>query len=196
MDTAANHLNDLRNGNEMGLKHYMAEFGKPLRYYAYSIIHNKEAAEEIVADAFVKLWQGRDRAQAPESVKAFLYLATRNACLDYLESPRNRPPLDIAVAADMANTDQDMLTRIIHAELMERIETELDKLPAQQAAIFRMTYIDGLSTEEICERLGTTPGTVYQARSRVAATLKHIARQRGFLVYPLALHCLMATYTA
>ncbi len=196
MNAVINHLNDLRNGDEAGLKHYMATFGKPLRFFAYTIVHNKEVAEEIVADAFVKLWQGREQAKTAESVKAFLYLTTRNACYDHLASPKSRQALDIAAAEDIANGDKDVLTQIIHAELMERIESELDKFPPQQAAIFRMTYIDGLSVEEICARLDTTPSTVYQARSKVLGALKRIARQRGLLLYPMTIQGVLHAYFA
>ncbi len=177
------YFNDFRAGKEAALSHYMNGHGKSLRYFALQIIHDREAAEEIVSDAFLKLWMKREDFANPEKIKAFLFIATKHACLDYLDTPRQRVQLDGEVADELLSDDADSLSQIIHSELIGLVCREIDKLPAQQAAIFRMTYLEGLSTEEICEKLGTTENNIYFSRSKSLKTLQAIFRGKNLLVY-------------
>src|SRR5690606_26999886 len=130
--------------------------GKSLRFFAYNIIRNKEAAEEIVSDVFFKLWSGRERFATPQKIKAFLYIATRNACYDYLDSPKNRVHYDVDITDQLQHPQPDLLAGIIEAELVELVYQEINNLPEQQAAVFRMSYLEGMTTDEICDTLGIT----------------------------------------
>ncbi|SEN43005.1 RNA polymerase, sigma subunit, ECF family [bacterium A37T11] len=187
------YFNDFRAGKEAALNHYMNGHGKSLRYFALQIIHDREAAEEIVSDSFLKLWMRREDFASPEKIKAFLFIATKHACLDYLDTPRQQVHLDGKVADELLSQDADSLSQIIHSELIELISQEIDKLPAQQAAIFRMTYVEGLTTEEICEKLGTTESTIYFSRSKSLKTLQAIFKGKNLLIY-LALLQLLAQH--
>src|SRR5690606_16352483 len=102
---------------------------------------DKEAAEEIVSDSFYKLWQGRENAKSVESIKAFLYISTRNACYDYSGKLKNRVHSEEDALETLVCQNSDILTQIIYTELIQLIAQEVDKLPQQQAAVFRMTYL-------------------------------------------------------
>ncbi|WP_257670197.1 RNA polymerase sigma factor [Parapedobacter tibetensis] len=179
MKQAIQYLRQVQLGQESGLMYFMSKFGKSLRFFAYSIVQNKEVAEEIVSDSFYKLWKGRDRVKSVDSMKAFLYITTRNACYDYVGSPKNNLKTEEEEAlADLVEPDADILTQMIHVELVDIVVQEVNNLPEQQATIFRMSYLEGLSTQEICERLGTTTNTVYFARSKALTTLKKVFEQK------------------
>ncbi|RZF62245.1 RNA polymerase sigma factor [Sphingobacterium corticibacterium] len=177
------YFQDFKNGRESALKYLMTRYGKELRFFAHSIIRNKEIAEEIVSDAFFKLWQRRDKVVKESNIKAFLFITTRNACYDYLDSPQYRRYSDVEIEEEMAMADDDVMTRIIRVELIQLVIAELEKLPEQQAAIFKMTYLEGLNVDEICAQLHTTQSNVYFARSKAISTLKQIFKSKNVLVY-------------
>jgi RNA polymerase sigma factor (sigma-70 family) len=52
--------------------------------FAKSIIRNKELAEEIVSDVFVRIWQRREKVPQIENFRLYLYISTRNTALNYL----------------------------------------------------------------------------------------------------------------
>ncbi|MBD1432495.1 sigma-70 family RNA polymerase sigma factor [Sphingobacterium sp. DN00404] len=183
MKTNIGYFEDFKNGRESALKYLMTRYGKELRFFAHSIIRNKEMAEEIVSDAFFKLWQRRDKVVKESNIKAFLFIATRNACYDYLDSPQYRRSSDVEIEEEMAMADDDVMTRIIRVELIQLVIAELEKLPEQQAAIFKMTYLEGLHVDEICTRLHTTQSNVYFARSKAISTLKQIFKNKNVLIY-------------
>jgi len=175
-------------GEESGLKYFISKFGRSLRYFAYSITHDKEISEEIVSDAFYKLWQGREKIKTEQSIKSYLYIVTRNACFDHVEKFKNKIYVEEDVLKDMQAVDADFLTKIIYSELLEMIAIEITKLPHQQAEIFRMAYLEGLTPDEISIKLGTSINNVYFAKSSALKTLKKVFKQKNLTYYFALLH--------
>lgn len=184
MDAIDRHLELLQQGNQEGLRYFMQQHARALTYFAHRMVKETVVAEEIVQDGFIKVWEARDRFESPDKLKSFLYVATRNACLNHLELVGNRRhTLVDDLANDLQQPGSDVLTGMIHAETIALIHQELLRLPDQQATVFRLVYFEGLSTEEICERLGTTPNAVFLARSKAIKTLQKIFRGKEMLVY-------------
>src|SRR5690606_1169547 len=175
-------------GEESGLKYFISKFGRSLRYFAYSITHDKEISEEIVSDAFYKLWQGREKIKTEQSIKSYLYIVTRNACFDHVEKFKNKIYVEEDVLKDMQAVDADFLTKIIYSELLEMIAIEITKLPHQQAEIFRMAYLEGLTPDEISIKLGTSINNVYFAKSSALKTRKKVFKQKNLTYYFALLH--------
>src|SRR6476661_8352305 len=55
-----------------------------LTQFAHSIIRNKELAEEIVSDVFIRIWQKRAALHTIANFKLYLYVSTKNTALNYL----------------------------------------------------------------------------------------------------------------
>ncbi len=183
MEISDKKLVDFCSVKEVGLQYFMSKYGHSLRYFAYTITHDKHVAEEIVSDSFFKLWNGRAKVKTEQNIKAFLYLATRNACFDHVGKatlPLNSEGDELP---EISSSDTDILNRIISVELVELLIVEIEKLPEQQAEVFRLTYLEGLSTQEICERLGTTASNVYFARSKALNTLRKVLEGKGLKYY-------------
>ncbi|WP_144043740.1 sigma-70 family RNA polymerase sigma factor [Sphingobacterium cellulitidis] len=162
----------LTSGQEFGLKHYMKVHGSALRYFAFSIVKDKSVAEEIVSDSFVKLWTGREKVSTESGIKAFLYISTKNACLDHINLLKNKVVHDYEILDELTSPNEDILTKMIQIELIKLIVEEVEKLPKQQARIFKMTYFEQKETDEICDELGLSSSSIYFARSKALATLK------------------------
>lgn len=178
------HLLLLQSGNEEGLRFFMSNYGNHLRFFAYKITRNKEVSEEIVSESFYKLWQGHEKATSLESVKSFLYYATRNACYDHVGSAYYKTlQHGEELLWDTAEDKNDALTQIIYTELIGQIVAELDKLPKQQAEVFRLSYLEGMDTSEICKVLGTTANNVYFARSKALSALKVVFKEKDLSLY-------------
>jgi len=174
----------LKDGHQQGLEYFMQRHLRALTYFARRMVKEVEVAEEIVQDCFVRVWESRNRFESAENVKAFLYIATRNACLNYLDAASTRRHArSEELSEDIQHPDSDVLTGMIHAETIALIHQELERLPEQQAVIFRLIYFNGLSTEEICESLGISANAVFLARSRATQTLKRVFKGRNLLYY-------------
>lgn len=174
----------LQTGNEVGLRYFMRQHGEKLRFFAYKITKNKEVSEEIVSESFCKLWQGREKAVSVEGIQSFLYLVTRNACYDHIDSSYHKTiDLEEEPLWDLIDSKSSILTHIIYTELINQIVAELDKLPKQQADVFRLSYLESMDTQEICKILGTTPSNVYFAKSKAVSTLRLIFKEKNISLY-------------
>lgn len=193
MSLCDKHIKELAADKELGLSYFINKYEESLSFFAYKITRNTEATEEIVSESFFKLWQRRHKLPNADFVRSFLFLVTRNACYDYINSVQEKQirsheelPLDIE------ENRTDILMEIIYAELIEQVAAELDKLPKQQAQIFRMSYLEGMETSEICEELNTSASTVYFSRSKALVTLRKALEKKDINLYLslIALHFL------
>ncbi|TYP98393.1 RNA polymerase sigma-70 factor (ECF subfamily) [Sphingobacterium allocomposti] len=183
METFDKQISDLKTGKETALRFFMDQYAQPLRFFAYKLIKDKPVATEIVSDAFVKLWERRLQFDSAEPLKSFLYVVVRNSCLDHLKHSRNKYSHDDQLLAELHSDDQDILTKMIYTELIALVVQEIEKLPRQQAHIFQLSVVEGKNTTEICDELGTTPSTVYFARSKAVATLKKVFSDKKISLY-------------
>lgn len=173
MNSPNPHLSALICGQEDGLKHYMKLYGTSLRYFAFRIVKDKLLAEEIVSDSFVKLWLGRNKIKSESSIKAFLYISTKNLCLDHVNLIKNKVIHENdETLNELLSPSEDMLTKMIQMELIKLIVEEVDKMPKQQAKIFKLSYFEQKETEEIIDELGVSASSIYFARSKAIASLK------------------------
>lgn len=195
MNTGDDQISDLHQGNEAVLRFFMDQYSRSLHFFAFKYTKDEQVAAEIISDAFVKLWECRKKILSTDHIKSFLFLVVRNSSLDHLKSKRNHYLNDEALMMELGTGDQDILTKIIYSELIELIMVEIDKLPKQQAAIFRLSVIDGKETKEICEELNTTPGTVYFARSKALSTLKEIFASKKISFYQITLALFLHSVT-
>lgn len=126
--------------------------------YAWGILKRQEAAQDIVQDAFEKLWRIRATVDPKRSLNALLYTMVRNLALNYKRSNKyeagtlpEQGPLDDAPQAD-ERMDTDML-RV-------RLGQYIDELPERRREAFTLSRFEGLSHEEIAQVMQLTPRTV------------------------------------
>lgn len=169
---------------EQALSAYFDRHARALLFFAQRIIVDMQVTEEFVQDAFVKLWVVRDRIQNEAHLKYFLYQTTRNACIDYLRSTRgNARSFSVELDENINQPDTDLLARMIHAETLQLVYREVKKLSPAQQQVFRLTFIEGLTTEEICTTLGMTANAVFIARSKALSTLQRVFKGKDLLIY-------------
>ncbi|PPK99362.1 RNA polymerase sigma factor [Parapedobacter indicus] len=192
MDDNQRLMQDFRDGRGHAFDRLMKQFVKPLTWHVYRLCRNKEVAEDIVAETFAKLWKTRENFGTEANVKSFLYIAARNASLDYLGSVQRRVAVRQGeLDEDLVSRDIDPLTHIIHAELIQALVEETARLPERQGDVFRMTYLEGLTTEEICHLLGITPNAVFLAKKKATAAIRKAFAGRYLHLY-LALVSLLS----
>lgn len=160
-------------GTEKGLNRVFKLYHRPLLYFALQLVKKQEIAEEVVADVFIKIWQRRNDFEDVNKIKAFLYIAVKNGCLNYLRSSyaqREMKPID--EWQDLQCQDSDVLRKIVKTELIKSIYDEMYSLPEKQREVFLLSFIEDLEVEDISKRLGMSVSAVYANKSRALASLR------------------------
>lgn len=141
---------------------------RPLCLYALHYINNVDDVEDVVQDCFVRLLEA---SVEPRSVRAWLYAAVRNRCIDLLrQSSHSVEPL--AVGQEAATDEEQQERSMREARLWEAI----DALPARCREVFLLSKRDGLTYAQIAQRLGLSEKTV---EHQVSKALKRLRALRG-----------------
>lgn len=176
-------INSLRDGEEEGLVGIYRLYNRQLLFFAKKYVGDYQVAEEIVGDVFVKVWERRASFSNLDRLRAFLYIATKNRCLNVLRDTNIHERIDdVANYEELLYDDTDIFTKIVRTELLKRIFDEVEKLPAKQREVFNKTFLEDKTIEEIGEELGMAAQAVYTNRSRALTTLRQNLRLKDFLL--------------
>jgi RNA polymerase sigma-70 factor (ECF subfamily) len=161
------------NGDMQAYKELYTAFFSRLYRFAYSLVKSREAAEEIVSDVFVKVWQIRDELTGINNLQVYLYTVTKNFSLNYIAKYHKAPVVsldEVDVEAFVArNNPEDIL---ISMDVCDRINEAIRSLPSQCRLIFHLVKEDGLQYKEVAAVLNIS---VFTVRNQVAIATKKIA---------------------
>lgn len=164
-------INQFKNGNSNSLSIIFNLHYTPLCFFAERLIDDKEEAEDIVVNAFVKLWEARPEVRTMQSLKSYLYRVTRNDCFNYLRKAERTSKLRSDLSYLLSGRDQE-LESIIKAEIFDKIYNALNTLPPQCRKIAWMSFIDGLRNQQIADLLNISIHTVKNQKLRAISLLK------------------------
>jgi RNA polymerase sigma factor (sigma-70 family) len=138
------------------------------RIYAFLLRGlDPSVADDLTQVVMTKLWlRANQFNRTRSSVPTWLFRIARNARIDHLRRQRGEPPLgeEALSVADPGQAPDDALNA---AQWEERVRAAMSNLPAEQLAIVKLAFFDGLSHSEIAHQTGLPLGTV-KARIRLA----------------------------
>lgn len=125
------------------------------------ILRHKEPAEDVLQEVYVRIW---DRASdfAPGKASPITWMAAiaRNRALDEVRRARPKYAADTTQVEAIADTGASALERLQGIEDLRRLEACLEELEEARGRAVRLAYLDGLSRQELAERLDMPVGTV------------------------------------
>ena len=165
-------------GDQTAYKELFTSLYSSLLHFAKSIVKSKEAAEEIVSDVFIKIWERRRELEKIENLKVYLYVATRNTALNYLSQHKKAiiNPLD-EFHTEFTSIYFDPEQLMITADMLALIRRSIDQLPPKCKIIFKLVKEDGLKYREVAEILNISIKTV---ENQLAIALQKIGNTVSF----------------
>lgn len=162
----------LDTGERIAFDLIFTKFYAGLSYFAGRFTDDAAGAEDIIEDTFLKLWNKPQRFETEAHLKAFLYRSAKNACLDFLKVNGRVNSRNTQFFLDHGDTQESYLHEIIRAEVLRELHEAIRMLPAQAGRIISMSYLEGLSNQEIAEKLELSVQTVKNQKSRGLSILK------------------------
>jgi RNA polymerase sigma-70 factor, ECF subfamily len=114
-------------------------------------------AEEVVQDAFIRALSALRADDRDMAVKPWLYTIVRNRALDALRRPARTSDLELH-ARVLRDASADPHDRVVRAEELRDLVTELKRLPERQRTALVMHELGGVSHEGIARRLDVSTG--------------------------------------
>lgn len=140
--------------------------------FAMKFLENRQAAEDITTEAFIKLWNTRDDLAAIRNIPSFLFTIVRNACLNHLRDLKRHAAHHSRILDSLSGQSEEGLRQHeIAEEVFRYLDNEIKKLPPRQQAILRC-HLEGMKQEEISHQLGIAIKTVRNLKSEAVKTLR------------------------
>jgi len=160
---------------------FSENYKKFVRFADY-YVHDHQTAEDWVSDAIVYYWENRRRLPDDTNVPAYIVTVIKNNCLDHLrhlqirEKVHNELLTDAQWELNMRITTLTALdpTEVYSAEVLERINQTLSKLPEKTQQIFRQSRFDNMSNKEIAADHGLSIKTI---ESHITSALKALRNE-------------------
>ncbi|MEI9809083.1 MAG: RNA polymerase sigma-70 factor [Bacteroidota bacterium] len=172
----------LKKGNERAMAPIFKLYHRSLSYFARQLVDNDGQAEDIVADAFVKVWQKNNDFESLASIRSFMYVTIRNSCCNYLRHIQRKTASHKEIL-HLARKDEDYIeSKMIKADLLHIILQEVESLPPIRRKIFKMIYLDDLSIFEIATKLNISVDTVRVQKARALHGLRTAILKKGILL--------------
>src|SRR3989344_386196 len=150
---------------------------------AESIVHNREESEDIVQEAFAKIYQyaGRFVVQEGASFKSWGYKILMNtAFTHYQKRKRDRlgtAPLDPELYEMLPDKESRQFEK---EEVSDYLISVFSRMPEHFSRILRFHFIDGLPQKEIATREGISVGAV---KTRIHRAKKEFKKVNNTLSY-------------
>lgn len=152
-------------------KEVFTEYYPLLVVFAKKYVLDLDTAREIVQDLFVKFYEKNLLSNIETSIKAYLYLSVRNACLNYIKSQKTIHKHHEEILF-LANDDNDWMDYAEQTEMEEKVFKAISNLPPECADIFKMSRFEGIKNKEIAEKKNISIRTVETQISKAIKRLK------------------------
>ena len=150
------------------------------RFYrlAYRYVQNRETAEDLVQDAFLRLWENPASWRPDRNSKftTWFYRIVVNLCLDWQKKKRPMPLDEDMPLADERESADEAMIRIQEQRLLEK---EIAALPERQRTALNLCFDEGLSNQEAAEAMGVNLKALQSLIMRAKTTLKE--RMKAYL---------------
>ncbi len=150
---------------------------------ALKIVKNREDAEEVAQDTFVKAYSALNEFKGESKFSTWLYKIAYYRSLDYLKKNKRRvetTTIDISEEYNIASMD-DALDGMEIKERAEIIKHAIQELPADDAVLITLYYFETLSMNEISKVMGIPANTIkvrlFRGRKRLAKILENNLEQ-------------------
>lgn len=171
MDKEREMINEIVEGNEKAFSKMFFHYLPVLKSFAFKFTKSEHATEEIIQDAFVRIWLSRDKLDQVQNVKAYLYKYVSNECLSYLRKKLNEEKLIANFTVHHPKDSNQTNEQIQLNEIKRIVASSVNKLPPKRREIYQLSRNEGKSIAEIAAILSISQNTVKNA---LVTALKYI----------------------
>jgi RNA polymerase sigma-70 factor (ECF subfamily) len=178
-------LRALQEGQDNALDELIARWQRPLFSFAWRYVQNEADAQDLVAEAFVRLHQQRMRLRTDTKLAAWLFTTLSNLCHNHYRWRVRHPTVSLdasfedsgaPVSAKLSPADEPLPDAALeHGEACAAVRAAVDRLPHDLRTSVLLHHYEHLSYREIGAIVGCSERGVetrlYRARQRLREEL-------------------------
>jgi len=163
-------------GNLKAFEKILSFYEKMIFNYCLRIVRNKEEAEDIVQNTFIKVYMHRKFIDPEKNIKTWIFTIATNTAYDFLRSKKRKNEISLD---EMSETIGSFEAYYPREGLITDVEKALEKINPEYKKALLLFYQGGFGYQEIAEILATPMNTVKTHLSRGKDQLKEILKEYG-----------------
>jgi RNA polymerase sigma-70 factor (ECF subfamily) len=177
-------------GRERAFRELVRRYERPVFSLVYRMVRDREAAEDLAQDSFVKVLNHIDRYRPEFKFSSWIFKIANNVAIDYQRkrqldtvsmdgSPHASSAAEVEASAfELADRQETALDELEAREIGTAIERAIARLRPEYRSCIMLRHIEGRSYEEIAATLDLPLGTVktyiHRARNELRLALKDV----------------------
>lgn len=169
-------LISLRQGDIKAFDALYHRYAKKLMAFALTFFADQAIAEEAVQEIFIRIWEKRRELDESKSFKSYLFQAVKFYMFNFIRDRKESCSYEDVSEATF-RTENPVEEMLHYEELEATAKLLIAKLPQVQQQVFRLNKLEGLTTQEIAEKMNLSKRTIehhiYLATKTVKSELLH-----------------------
>ena len=146
--------------NDKSFEILFREYFRPLVYFAFQFVKDKDNAEDIVQEVFVSVYERKEMIAIESSGINYLYTSVRNRCVDYIRSKKLHVEKSKKVRDAFGSNQDDPLEKVAMIEFEHKYVQALESLSPKCRKVFKLSRMEGKNNSEIAADLNLSKRTV------------------------------------
>ncbi|WP_430811256.1 MULTISPECIES: RNA polymerase sigma-70 factor [unclassified Carboxylicivirga] len=169
-------IKGIERGDEAAYQELFVRYYAQLVVFARKVVIDDDLARDLVQDVIVNFYEKRKVIKIHSSLKAHLYQSVRNRCLNQIKHTQIRRDHHANIYQINKSEEAFVDDKLEETELQQKIYTIIKGLPTQCKRIFEMSRFEGVTNQEIADRLDLSKRTVETQISKALKIMrKHLA---------------------
>tara|TARA_R110002049_G_scaffold58385_2_gene158871 strand:+ start:4712 stop:5317 length:606 start_codon:yes stop_codon:yes gene_type:complete len=183
-----------KEGDRRAFEYYFKAYNNSIVGFGIQFIRDKDKARSIAQDAFIKLWENREKVQKINGIQSFLYTSVKTDCLNLIRhnkvvrkyESKKLHEREISLNTEILNSlNFDPLT---FSELQSLIEKSIEELPDKCKLVFVKKRFENKKNKEIADELGITLKAV---EANITRATKFLKLRLSHYVIQIIIYCFL-----
>ncbi|NOY96551.1 MAG: RNA polymerase sigma-70 factor [Chlorobi bacterium] len=153
-------LKKFKKGDHESFEKIFNLYSKSMFRFSLRYLGSKEAAEDVVQEVFLKIWNNRKEIKLGTSFKSYLFTITLNSIRKHFNKLSRSNELKHDILYDFSNNKPIFDDHPGYQELLDKLDDLIKQMPEKRKEAFVKKKIEGKSLKEISEELGISTKTV------------------------------------
>jgi len=165
-------VKELKTGSEQAFEVLYNKYHIRLYHFAFGYLKDKDDAENLVQEVFIKIWTTRFQIEVDKSFSSFLFTIAKNKILDIYKKRTNELNYKKYLKNCFDLLEERTKNDIIFSDLENQLTEVINTLPKKRRIIYKLSRYKGLSNKEIAQRLGISEKTVENQMTYALSIIK------------------------
>jgi RNA polymerase sigma-70 factor (ECF subfamily) len=153
-------LKGLKKSDHESFRKLFEQYSKPLYRFSLSYLKSNEAAEDVVQEVFIKIWDKRKDIDTSKSFQSYLFTIALNSIRKYFNKLAEVNQLKHDIIAVLSENPSAFDDQDNFEDYLFKLDTLIQQMPQKRKEIFIGKKLEGKSQKELAEEFGITTKTV------------------------------------